>query len=442
MIISACNHHNRITRSINSIRSKHELPISVFEMVQWKAKSLFLLVFTFLTSLLIFNLCAFVLGKSISSLPFTPNSRGYSIHLENLSRKILPLTVESYPLSENTSYLSIWCGEEAEVNDYVISLKESYHVSIFSMCKDMTIEIWPRHSNIGFYAKSQKPIHSLIILLTRILLLSVISFTFYIFFSYNKNFSVMRSTLITQISCILIIDPFQIIQNILPSISIIHCIISTAGWWRACTELFAEYGPLVRPQASFYKYISAIPSVILFFSTAMETMCRFSFPDFMLTLGIIGGFIVPIVAIWFLIKAGHTSGKTALTVHILSGTLSLSICYYMKILYNCSEAFRESLYCQTLELTFIGGYALFQAIFQAGESQDESARLLPQKVRRYDKIDELLDVLGDIGDDPHFDLTQDEPDNKDDKNCDKETASETLEDQQIDTMKKSEDDSV
>ena len=377
-------------------------------MVQWKAQSLFLLVFVFLISLIIFNTCAFSLGKSISSLPFTPNSRGYSIHLENFSRKIIPLTVESYPLQENTSYLSIWCGEEAQVNDYVISLKENYHVSIFSMCKDMTIEIWPRHENIGFYVKGQKPLHSFIIIFIRIIFLITISLTFYTFFSHNKNFSVMRSTLITHISCLLILDPFALLLNIMPSISIIHCIISTVGWWRATTELFAEYAPLVRPQTSFYKYIAAVPAVILFFCTALENACRFSIPDFMFTLATIGGMIIPITSIWFLIKAGQTSGKTALTVHIVGGTLAFTTCYFMKVLYNCSECFRESLFCQTLEITFVGAYALFQTVFQAGETKDESARLLPQKVRRYDKIDELLDVLGDIGDDPHFDMTQEE----------------------------------
>ena len=385
-------------------------------MVQWKAKSLFLLVFVFLSSLIIFNFCAFSLGKSVSSLPFTPNSRGNSIHLENLSRKIIPLTVESYPLQDNTSYLSIWCGEEAQVNDYVISLKEIYHVSIFSMCRDMTIEIWPRHENVGFYVKSQKPLHSLIIIFTRIIFLIAISLTFYIFFTHNKNFSVMRSTLITHISCILILDPFALLINIMPSISIIHSIISTVGWWRASTELFAEYAPLVRPQTSFYKYIAAVPAVVLFFSTALVNVCRFSHPAFMIRVATIGGMIIPITSIWFLIKAGHISGKTALTVHIIGGALALSVCYFMKFLYNCCEGFRESLFCQTLEISFIGGYALFQTVFQAGETQDESARLLPQKVKRYEKIDELLDILGDIGDDPHFDMSQDDNESNENSN--------------------------
>lgn len=388
-------------------------------MVQWKPKSLFLLVSTFLVSLIAFNGAAFWLGPSISSLPFTPNSRGYSIHLENVSRKFVPLTVESYPLDSNSSYLSVWCGEEAEVNDYVISLKKTYYISIFSMCKDMTIEVWPRHENIAFYVKGQKFSHSFVVFITRAVFLVAIGFSFYTFFSHNKNFSVMRSTLITQISCMFILDPFALFQNILPSVSLIHCIVSSIGWWRACSEIFIEYGPLVKSQTTFYKYIAAVPAVFLFITTSFETFCRYTFPNFMLLFGSFGGMIIPILTIWFLLKAGNTSGKTALTIHVVGGSFAMSICYFMKILYNCNEEFRESLVCQTLEISFVGAYALFQTVLQAGESRDESARLLPQNVRRYDKIDELLDVLGDIGDDPHFDLDQEEgksPDKEDEAN--------------------------
>ena len=389
-------------------------------MVQWKAKSLFLLVFFFLLTLTVISAASFSLGPIISTLPFTPNSRGYSIHLENITRKGLPLTVEPYPLSDNTSYLSIWCREEAEINDYVISLKESYHVSIFSMCSDMTIEIWPLHQSIAFYAKSQKPSYSLFMILLRLIFLVAIALAFYIFFSHNKNFSVMRSTLITQISCFLILDPFALLINLFPAISIIHCIISALGWWRASAELFAEYAPLVRPQSSFYKYIASVPSFVLFLTTSFQTMCRITFPTQMLAIGIIAGLLVPALSVAFLIMARKTSGKTALTIHIFSGCLALTVCYFMRMLGNCSDHFREAFFTQVLEVAFIGSYALFQTIFKAGESKDESTRLLPQKVRRYDKIDELLDVLGDIGDDPHFDITEDEKEENSAKNSEED----------------------
>lgn len=82
----------------------------------------------------------------------------------------------------------------------------------------------------------------------------------------------------------------------------------------------------------------------------------------------------------------------------------------MKVLRNFNDDFRESFLSESLEITFIGAYALFQTIFQTGESKDESARLSPQSVNRFDKIDELLDVLGEIGDDARFDVNEDESD--------------------------------
>ena len=81
------------------------------------------------------------------------------------------------------------------------------------------------------------------------------------------------------------------------SISIIHCIISTVSWRRSSAELFVEYAPLVKLQASFYKYIAAVLAVVLFFSTALINICRFSHPTFMKRVATISGMIAHITSI-------------------------------------------------------------------------------------------------------------------------------------------------
>ncbi|EAX96281.1 hypothetical protein TVAG_324550 [Trichomonas vaginalis G3] len=371
-------------------------------MTQWKLRSLVILVVAFLAGLILFNAGAYLMGPKIQALPFTPTNRGYSIKVSNISFISLPVFIESYPLVDNTSYLSILCGEEAKINDNIISLTSEYNIGLLTLCKDMTVEVWPRNEKCGFWLKRNQPLFSFTVIFFRIIFLGIVGVTFYLLFSHNKNFSIMRSTLITQISCLLILDPIQLIYNFIPSISIIHNIISALGWWRASAELFAEYAPLVRTQYTFYRNVMIAPSVILLFTTVFQGLCRYSFPNFMFLFGMCGFLVVPVLSTWFLFKAGSTSGKFALTIHIMSGMISLSVAYLMKILRNFNDDFRESILSETLEISFIGAYALFQTIFQTGESKDESARLLPQAVNRYDKIDELLDVLGEIGDDARF----------------------------------------
>lgn len=249
-------------------------------MTQWKLRSLIILVVVFLAALIALNAGAFMMGPKIESLPFTPSNRGYSIKVGGISAAMLPVYIEPYPLVDNTSYLSIWCGEEAKVNDYVISLSGEYNIGLLTLCKTMTIEVWPRNEKCGFWVKRYQPLNSLFIVLLRLIFLGAVGGTFYILFSHNKNFSIMRSTLITLISCMLILDPVMIFYTFIPSISIIHYIISALGWWRASVELFAEYAPLVRSQSTFYRNIMIAPAVILFITTAFQTFCRFSFPNF------------------------------------------------------------------------------------------------------------------------------------------------------------------
>ena len=75
---------------------------------------------------------------------------------------------------------------------------------------------------------------------------------------------------------------------------------------------------------------------------------------------------------------------------------------------------------QILEISFIAEYALFQTVFQAGETQQPKAPLYYPKKFEYmkKKNDELFDILGDIGDYPHFEMSQD--DNKSNDNSDAE----------------------
>ena len=54
--------------------------------------------------------------------------------------------------------------------------------------------------------------------------------------------------------------------------------------------------------------------------------------------------------------------------------------------------FHELMFAKTLEITCISTYAMFQTIFQSGESTAESEQHLPS-IRKYDKINQLLHNL-------------------------------------------------
>lgn len=375
-------------------------------MSQWKAQSLVILCVTFLAFLFIFNLGAFQLGKSVNPIPFQPSERGYEVNIANLSLSNLPISVESYPLSGKTSYISILCGDEAEVYDQIISLSEEYYLSLFSLCDRIKIEIWPKHENIGFWVRGHNPTHSLIVFLARAGFISATSIAFYLLFQSGKNNSVMRSILITQTSVILILDPLQLISTFFPSISLLHALISCIGWWRAVAEIFAEYGPLVRHHKnSTYRIIAAVPSLILFICVVSEKMSRFSCPKFIFALGTVGACVLPIAAVVFLTKARHVSGMCTLAVHVISGTLTMSIAYIMKFMRNVHDDFRDSLFCEIAEISFVGAYAMFQTVFQFGESREKPSLISQGPMRRVESIDGMLDTMGDFGNTVTFDVS-------------------------------------
>jgi len=379
-------------------------------MPQWKVQNMVFMVAFFIISLLVFNIAGFLLGSKIQLIPFIPTNRGYSIKLMNVSIANMPIYIDAYPPCTNVSYLSVWCGEEAEVNEHKISLASRYYMSVFSLCSQLTIEIWPRHDNIGVWLHGNYSRYCLLLESLRFLFCSIIGFSFYLFFSNNKNQSVMRSILITQASCLLMLDPLHFITSYFHGFSIIHSIISSAGWWRATVELFSEYGPLVRNSNSFYRITMSVPSIFLVFISLSDKLSRFLFPNSVLYIGLVLGCALPILSLWFLENAGNTSGKMALILHVMSGSITLSAFYFMTMMKQISDEFKSSLMCETIEISFVSVYCMFYTIFHTGDTKGESTSFLTQNsVRRYDKIDELLNILGENEDEAKFEESN--PDN-------------------------------
>ena len=202
----------------------------------------------------------------------------------------------------------------------------------------------------------------------------------YFLFKSGKNNSVMRSTLITQTSVLLILDPLKYLITYLPnSIAFLHNVISSIGWWRATVEIFAEYGPLIRHKGQYYRTFTAIPMAVLFLTTLSEKVSRYYFPFVAIVLGVFGGLILPISATLFLLKARNINGRNALFVHVISGTISMTVCYFMKFLRVINEEFKDSFLCNSVETSFVGCYALFQAVFQAGEATEQDRPFIYSK---------------------------------------------------------------
>lgn len=384
-------------------------------MSQWKLDSLIILCTSFLIFLLFFNVCSFFLGSMAESIPFAATSKGYELTISNLSLNNLPVSIESFPLSSFTPFLTIKCGDDEEITEKKFSLSTEYFLSVFTLCDTITIQVHPYVPNVGLWLRCHHPIKTHISVFIHFTFLSIIGLSLYFLFKNGKNNSVMRSTLITQTSILLILDPIKYLITFFPrSISFIHTIISSIGWWRCTTEIFAEYGPLIRHKSQFYRSFSAIPTAILLIATFSEKASRYYFPFLLTASGVIGGFILPIAATFFLIKARNINGRNALLVHVISGSITMTIAYFMKLLRAINEDFKDSFICDSIETSFVGCYALFQSIFQAGEGSAQEQPFFALKNYNFDNpristinqdelvsgivtIDGMLDGIPDVG---------------------------------------------
>lgn len=383
-------------------------------MSQWKLYSLIQLCSCFLAFLLFFNICSFFLGSVAESIPFVPTSKGYQLTVTNLSLNNLPISVESFPLSSSTPFLTVKCGEDEEISEQQFSLSSEYFLSVFSLCDTITIDVHPKIPGVGLWLRCHNPNKGHFSSFIHFTFLFMIGVSLYYLFKNGKNNSVMRSTLITQTSILLILDPLKYLITYLPNpINFLHNIISSIGWWRATVEIFAEYGPLIRRKTHYYKIFTLIPMTTLLLTTFSEKLSRFYFPILSAILGISGGLVLPFSAAFFLLKARNVNGRNALFVHVISGTISMTICYFMKFLRVVNEEFKDSFLCESVETSFVGCYALFQAVFQAGETNEQKQPFFELKNHNFGKkirdlnennttsgireIDGMLDVIPEVG---------------------------------------------
>lgn len=387
-----------------------------YGMSKWNLYSLIKLCTYFLVFLLFFNICSFFMGSFAESIPFVPTSKGYELTITNLSLNNLPISVESYPLSSSTPFLTIKCGEDEEILDQQFSLSSEYFLSVFSLCDTITIVVHPKIEGVGLWLRCHNPSKTHFSNIIHFSFLFFIGISLYFLFKNGKNDSIMRSTLITQTSILLILDPLKYLFSFLPNaLNFLHSIISSIGWWRATVEIFAEYGPLVRRKTQYYKIFTLIPMTILLITTLSEKASRFYFPLIATVLGIIGGLILPFASTFFLLKARNINGRNALFVHVISGTISMTVCYFMKIARVLNEDFKDSFLCESAETSFVGCYALFQAIFQVGETSDQRRPFMELKnnANNSDKIEsgiklidgmlEEIPDIGGVGNEPLFD---------------------------------------
>lgn len=373
-------------------------------MPQWAPQSLACLCISFLSFLCVFNGASLAMGQLVCAVPFDIAGDGYEVSVTDLSLWNLPIYIESVPVLSETATIQIWCGEGVMLQNVSFSLKQRHFLNPFSVCETVTIRVTPRFQNAGLWLRGNSPKRAFAAFITRALFICAVAAGFYLLFRRGKNNSVMRSILITQTSVILILDPLYLMSSFFPSLWIVHALVFCIGWWRAVVEIFAEYGPLVRMQkASVYRSFAAVPTVILLSVILMSKLLNTAF---LAVVGLAGLLMVPTATVAFLVKARHISGMRALLVHMVSGAASLSVVYLVNLFKVVDTEFRDSLFCETLETSFAGAYALFQTIFQFGGSTRRPHTGTSQStIRRYEAIDGMLDAIGDFGNDVNFALS-------------------------------------
>lgn len=375
-------------------------------MAEWNPKSLTKLVLFFLFFLLLFNTGGYLYGPTIVSFPFSPTNRGYITKLLSYSVASLPISIEAYPSISKPTFLSLWCGEDLPLSEQQINLKKKHNIGILSLCEPETIDVYPQTNNSGLWIETVRPSANLIMLLSRLFFLSLLGLTFYALFKNGKNFSSLRSSLINCVGCIFIIDPLNIFHPIIPDIQYIHMVLTCFGWWRTSAEIFSEYAPLVQASSNFYKKVAAAPTLILLVAH-ITSLAGIVLPMAVFTsITIAGAAVLPVAAVWFLVRAGNTAGRAALFVHVTGGVSAMSLVFLAKMM-ALGPSPPHMMLLFTVEISFAGTFGLFHALLEAGESRGGGG-LSSQAVRRYDKIDELLDTLGEGGEGARFGVETEE----------------------------------
>ncbi|OHS96308.1 hypothetical protein TRFO_37524 [Tritrichomonas foetus] len=411
-------------------------------MPQWNSKSLTILICTFSVFLFVFNFFASFVGPIAHYEPLSTNPSSFNIRMRNLKRWNFPLSIVSYPYTKpkqshshtshhisptnnspnsNIEYINDQAIKQINFNGYCknklvfsnqsLSLPSPFVFGVFRFCTDFDIFVYPFFQQTSLFLRSKNTLLSIILTFIRYSFIFIIFFSFYRFFSLGKNLSVMRSVLVIQICVIMMLDPFIFLSSFFPSLFFFHYVFFGFGWWRCACEIFTEYAPLVRQKASLFKYVFLIPLVsflAVYFFRNEKNSSESRLKTVVVVFSCLCGLVLPIFGIWFIFKAGNTSGKSALFIHLFAGILALTVVYFLKIFMISYENFADSFLSYSMEISFLAAYAMFQAIFQAGESSDESEQHLPHQQTniRYEKIEELLESLTNMDDTVKFDLAE------------------------------------
>jgi hypothetical protein len=368
-------------------------------MPQWSSRSLSVLIFVFVVFLIIFNIGVFLSGPTTLSIPLDPFDSGHRIRMKGLSLTNLPVFLESFPRSTNVSRIEVTCNGEALVAGRLFPLESNSYLGLFDLCDDVVIETSPRFTGIGTWLRVRRPRAVFVLFCSRYAFLGLVALCFFILFQNRKQFSSLRSVLIIQISILGMIDPFFVFADFFPSVYWLHLTIFTVFWWRCACELFVQYAPLLRLKPLFPKLFVFVP-VLLFHLSKLT-------PGILMAgLGIVGSSIVPLYGAWFLVKAGNTTGKLTLGIHIVSGVFALTIAFVANFLFLFDDLQDEPV-IRTLEVTVLGCFAIFQTFLHMGESTDESElHIGKRESHRYEQIEELLEALTHLDDDVKFEIPQ------------------------------------
>jgi hypothetical protein len=164
--------------------------------------------------------------------------------------------------------------------------------------------------------------------------------------------------------------------------------------------VFVQYSPLLRLQPIVSKAVVSLHSFMFLVAVLNEGIG-------LLGVGIVSAIVLPLYGAWFLVKAGNTTGKLTLAIHIVSGVFALTVAFLVNLLVLWSSEFRDEPVVRTFEVTVVGCFAIFQTIFHMGESTDESeVPIGKREVHRYEAIEELLEGLTHMDEDIKFDVPQ------------------------------------
>jgi hypothetical protein len=306
--------------------------------------------------------------------------------------------IEAFPRSHSPATLEGNCGDDTPISKRQLSLKKNSYLGLFELCDDVTLRVSPKVDGVGLWLTLRRPIATRISSVCRYAMVVLVGGSFVIMFRNGKHFSVMRSVLIIQACCFFMLDPLFLFLEIFHSLHFIHWVLFCFFWWRCACEVFLEYSPLVRQRAIFFRALLAIPAVYFLFAAL-------SGARLMGVLAISLSSTPPILGVWFLTKAGSTTGKVALVAHMVPGCGAMTAVYIANVLQVFDSPFRDELLCQMIEISVVGTFAVFQMVFHMGERSDESEEhIAKQQPGKFGKIDELLEALTQMDEGVRFDI--------------------------------------